>query len=260
VPSLVTILNTVSPILAFSLDFCLLFLALRKRTRAQLTFLLVYAVFNTPRDIGTYWISHTPYFKAHWFSYSYWAAAFLLSFIRLAIICEICRRVLRRYVAVWYFASRFLVLLIGVFLLWIAHSAVHNAGSFRNLVLTANQQVSVMQAVVLLVVVAIGVYYHIHISRFYSLILTASCIYSALELTNSELGRYIKMPTNSAFDFIQRFCFLGMEAVWCWAMWRWSDVPARAPENISQDFYDDYSSGIHTRLRALNDRLTRLIR
>lgn len=260
VRSLTHFLDIFLATVSYPLDLLLIFLVFQRKVLHKLTFLVVYAVVYVPRNIVMGWLSHTALYGTRGVFFLYWGLAFLLSFLRLLLIGEICRRVLRAYAAVWYFAWRFLVIVAGIFLVWTASAVVQNAGHWKWLITAADQRVSVMQAVILLLVLGIGTYYQVHISRFFQLIFVGSCIYSALQVTNNALIRIMPIPPDSLFDYIQRSDITIMVAIWVWALWRWADVPSISPEMISQEVYDNVSPDVHSRLQILNDRLAKMLK
>jgi hypothetical protein len=117
-----------------------------------------------------------------------------------------------------------------------------------------------MQAILLLIVLTIGIYYRIHISPLHRWVLTGICTYSAVLVTNYELGRNTGIVANSIYDFVQRLSFTATEVIWTWAVWRWAALPARPAKLIPQEVYEEHSAGIHDRLRDLNDRLRVIFR
>lgn len=240
-------------------DSALLVFVLRRRIFTKLSFLAVYVVLYIFRDIPLIWLTHSALITTRFVFFFYHISSFSLYFVRLFILYEICWRVLRAYGAVWHYAWRVLAILSAGFFFWMAASARLHFGHPKALILTASRQFSIMQAVLLLLILAIGIYYQISISRFFKLVLIGSCVYSAVEITNSAYGMLVRTVTYSFFDVVQRVFFLLMLTIWLWAIWRWSDVdmPSRAP--IDQAIYDDYAPKVHGRLRELNGRLARML-
>lgn len=256
-------LSFFASVLGESSQLILLVLAFFKKLFRELKCLSAYIIFQVSRDAAllyiTYEVPLTTRGARHFYAYSYWTTAFILSFLRLAIIIEICRRVLREYHAVWYFSWRILTIVAIVMLSWTIYAVMRDTHAVQSFILTAQQQLDFTSAALLLIVISIGVYYEIYISPLYRLVLIGSCIYSSVQVVDSELGRHVAIPTNSAFDFIQRFSYICMLVVWTWAVWHWGNTPSRPAEAIPQPVYDDLSPRIHDRLRGLNDQLTKLV-
>jgi len=228
----------------------------------QVKFLIFYILFTIVRAIALEWYGESPAYGDRSFYpyfYSYWAAAFVISFLRLFITLEICEKVLRRYQAVKVFAWRILAGLTVVLFSWTVYFAIRNIHHVKRLILTFQQTTDVSFALLLLTLLSIGAYYRMRIPPLYWSILIGSCIYSAVQVVDSELGRYTADLPHSVFDFAQRLTYNLMLAIWAGAVWRWGTDPTQPPEIISQATYDDLSPQIHDRLRDLNDKLEDLV-
>jgi|HubBroStandDraft_6_1064221.scaffolds.fasta_scaffold244973_1 hypothetical protein len=241
------------------LDFAFIFFAIRRRLYRSLLFFLCYVILLVSRGMVWLWISHTPLFRTLPAFYFYWISDAALSILRLATIIEICWRSLRSYPAVWAFAWRILTV-IGIALFsWAVVSAMDNTSRARFFVTTGMQRFEFMQAVLLLIVLAIGVYYRIHIPRLYFWVLIGICIYSAVQVANYQLGRITIHPTNSVYDLVRQYSFTISEIIWIWAVFQFATEPLQQPKLIPQAVYDKHSGQIHDRLRVLNDSLAALL-
>jgi hypothetical protein len=216
-------------------------------------------MFLVPRDFIWLWISHTALFRTMPAFYFYWASEAILSILRLATIIELCWRALRDYPSVWALAWRFLTGIGVVLSLWVVNSALHNTSRLKFFITVGLQRFELMQAVLLLSVMAIGLYYQIQIPPLYRWVLIGICIFSAVQVANYELGSITVHPTNSVFDFVRRYSFTASQGIWVWAVWRWAAVLHRPPELISSAVYDEHSVRIHNRLQSLNDHLAGLL-
>jgi hypothetical protein len=244
--------------IAVVLDIALFVLALRRRLYQSVVCFYAYLIFLTPRELILLWISQANLFTTMPAFYFYWSTDAVLSSLRLATIIEISRRALRDYPFVWGLAWRFLMGVGGILLFWTISAALHNAHHLKFLITIALQRFELTQAILLLMVLMIGVYYQIQIPPLYRWVLVGICIFSAVQVANYELGRLTAHPTNSVFDYVRRYSFVASQTVWIWALWRWANVSRRPPELISQEVYDEHSETTHNRLRALNDRLASL--
>jgi hypothetical protein len=254
------VLNYFTEVSAILLEFSLLVLAFWKRIFEKLFCLFCYVLILVVWDTFGFSIQNTPLFSSPKGILIFYVFQFTLYFVRLFIFYEITWRVLRDYVGVWHYAGRFLAALSAVFFVWMGISLWQHWGHYRRIVITASAQISVTEAVLWLFFLAIGIYYEVPVSRFFKFVLVPSCIYSAVDVTSYTYAFLVQHPTNSAFDYFERFTFLFMAVTWAWGIWRWSDVPAPAPAIFSQEIYDDVSPQIHSRLRLLNDRLSDLLR
>jgi hypothetical protein len=258
VASFTRILDLVNIVGGDCLLVALVALLIRKKVYRELAFLGAYIFFLVPREFVWLLISHSLYVRAPWAFYFYYVSDGILYSLRLLLIIEIAGRALRGYPAVWHFAWRILGLGGFMIVFWGTRSAIRHAHPKQQLVLTIQQYFNITEAVLLLLVLGIGLYYRIHVSNLYRLILTGICIYSAVQIVNSEFGRHIPVPAYSAFEFIGRYTFVIMIGIWTWAVWKWSPTPRTSPQLISQAEYDDLSPQVHDRLRDLNDRLAGL--
>jgi type VI protein secretion system component VasK len=117
-----------------------------------------------------------------------------------------------------------------------------------------------MQALLLLLVLLLGVYYQVRISHMYRLILIGFCVYSAVQVANNQFLLLNNAPGDSVFGYIRKGSFLIALAIWTYAVWRWG-ADSTTPHNlISQSQYNELSPQIHDRLRELNDKLAKLIK
>ncbi len=253
------ILDWFATILGDTAQLSLLLLAFRRKLWRQLTFLFVYVIFLVPREAIWAGVSHTPLLFTKRAFYFYYITDFVLIFLRVFIIAEICWRVLRVYPAIRTLAWRFLTLIGLALFSWAAFTAVRHPHFRKNLILIGLQRLNISLAVLLLLLLIIGIYYAVRVHPLYRFVLIGSCIYSAIQIVDMEVGRLISMPTNSIFDYAQRFSFALMIGIWAWGAWRWAGVTAQPPALISQHTYDALSPQIHDRLRDLNDRLAGLL-
>lgn len=258
---IITILDWFCVASGYTLIALLLILVFRYNMFHQLKFFAFYVLFTVVRQIGLEWYGVPPaigdpsYYR---YLYCYWTAAFVLSFLRLFITLEICEKVLTGYPALKLLAWRILSGLATVLFSWTIYFAIRNIHHIRRLILTFQQTTDISFAILLLTLMGIGVYYRMRIPSLYRMILIGSCIYSAVQVVDSELGRHIVSLPNSVFDFVQRLAYSLMLGIWAWAVWRWGRDSNPPVELISQSTYDDLSPQIHDRLRELNDKLTDL--
>ena len=142
--------------------------------------------------------------------------------------------------------------------IWICLGAIQERHALHLYVIPLEQRLNILAAIFTLAVMGIGNYYRLFIYDLYRRVLVASCIYSAVQLVDTELGRYLRNPPNTFYDFTQRFAFELMILMWTWALWKWSGASPQSHQLISQDEYEDLSPRVHDRLKKLNDRLSDL--
>lgn len=259
-PSLFLLVSSFLTFGTYALELINVGLAIRRKLYRSLPIFFVYISFLLCRDFLFLTVQHAPFIRTHAYAYTYWATEAILSAFRLATVLEICRQTVRPYTAVWALAWRVLSTIGIILVLFGVNSARHNTSRPRFFITTTMQRFELLQAVLLLTVLAIGVYYTLHIPPLYKWVLVGICFYSAVEVANFELGRITIHPTNTFFDYVHRYAFTITQAIWAWAMWRHGDLPPQKREFIPQDVFDEHSADIHNRLRELNDRLKQFLR
>jgi hypothetical protein len=255
-PHFIITIGDIQVYLGTFIDVLIFVLIIQKRVYRILTVFPIYLYILVPREIATICLSHTRYFYTHWFSYSFYISDAFLNLLRLLIIVEVGIRTLRQYDTIWHFTWRLLAVFGSAILLFGILEALRHLHPTQVLILTVQQYLSITQDIVLIVVLAVGWYYSVGVTPLFRSIVTGISIYAAAQIFTSELGRYIANPTNSIFDFIQRFSFFTMVLIWIWAIWKWPGTTAPARQTISQSQYEGLSPKVHDRLRELNDRLS----
>jgi hypothetical protein len=261
-----TLANIFLMIFGFPLDFGLLIALIWRRIFSQLRFLALYGFFLGPREVVTVLFAYslplaTSRTARHFDFYFYWATAFVLSFLRLGIIIEIFRRVVSGYRAIWGLAWRLLTITAVALSSWTVFSAARQIHAVQAFILTSQQLWDFSTAIIVLFVIGWCVYYQIQIPRLHWLVLVGSCLYSCVQVADSELGRYVSQPTNSLFDYIQRIAFSGMIIIWLWGIIRWSgEQTVQTAPAVPAEKYDRLSADVHDRLKELNDKLSDLLR
>ncbi len=259
---LVSALNVADVVVGAPSLIAATYFAIRRRLFKQLSFLTTYICIQIPRTLLLEWFAYGPPLKTpsapYIQAYFYWTTAVLSSFLRILAIAEIGKHILTQSPAVWRLTWRLLALLGICILIWTGFGVMHNRHLIRDYVMTLEQRLNILAAFFTLAVMGIGAYYRLLINPLYRRILAASCIYSAIQLVDTELGRYTQHPSNSVFDFTQRFVFDLMMAMWAWALWKWSGASPLSQRLIPQEKYDDLSPHVHDRLREMNDRLAGL--
>ena len=242
------------------LELALLFLSYKRRLWRQLIFFSAYIALIVPNEAFGWWVSYLPWFYSDGYRYTFWSIQFTFSLLRFLTIVEIARRSLRGYPAVWAFAWRTLSAATIVLLLWTTYSAIQFEHHFRRFVAVPGQRFEFMQAILLLLLLFLSLYYRVRISPFYRLILIGLGIYSAIQVANSQILLLNKLPADSIFNYIRRGSYLVPSAIWTYAVWRWDATTSQEPQLIPQTVYDDLSPQVHDRLRDLNDKSSKLIK
>ena len=240
------------------LELALLLISYRRRLYRQLVFFSAYVVLLNLLEVVGWCVAPTHWFISDGYRDIYWGTQFVLSLLRLLTIAEISRRSLRGYPTVWTLSWQILSASALILLSWTTYSAIQNVHHFERFIGVGGQRFECMQAILLLLLFVLGIYYHVRIPPLYRWILIGICIYSALEVANSQFYLLKSALGDSMFAYIRRGSFPISLAIWTYAVWRWGDDSNNPPELISQSQYDDLSPKIHDRLRDLNDKLSDL--
>jgi len=237
------------------LELTLLYVAWRCRLYRHLVFFSAYIVLVTVQEFLGWWVSKIPWFHSSAYFYIFWSAQLVLSLIRLLTIAEIAKRSLRGYPAVWTLSWEILSAAGVILLSWATYSAIPYVHHPKKFIAVGGQHFELMQAILLLLVLILGVYYHVRVPALYRLILIGICIYSAVEVANSQLYLLNSKAAESIFGHIRQASYPISLTIWTYAVWRWGAASNTAPELISQGKYDELSPQIHDRLKELNDKL-----
>lgn len=254
-----SILNWVVAPTTIFLELALCSVAWRCRLYRQLAFFSAYIVLVTIEEFSGWWVSKTPWFHSDTYYYIFWSTQLALSLLRLLTIAEIARRSLRGYRAIWALAWQTLSAAAFVLLSWTAYSTVPYVHHVKRFIAIGGQRFEFMQAILLLLVMVLGAYYHLHVAALYRLILIGMCICSAEAVTSSQL--YLlnnNRLAESIFGYIRQGYYPIPLAIWIYAVWRWGAASIAPPDLITQEKYDELSPQVHDRLRELNDKLAKL--
>lgn len=252
-----SIFNWATGPFGIGLELALFVLSIRYKLYRKLIFFFAYIVLLGAQEPVIWWVSYLPWFNSTAWGNTYWSIQLCLSLLRLLTIAEISRRSLVPYPAVWSMGWRLLSAAAAILLAWTAYSAFQGRHHFRIFIAGGFQRFETMQAILLLLLLFLGVYYRVRISQLYRLILIGICIYSAIQIANNPL-LLAKIPADSVWQYIYRGSFLIPMVIWTYAVWRWGGTSTTPPDLISQEKYDELSPQIHDRLKELNDKLSDL--
>jgi hypothetical protein len=259
--SIVSGLNLAQFVIGYIACIAATYFAFRRQLLRKLVFLAIYIYIQIPRDLILDWFYYRPPKIQNFLYidiYFYWITAIILSFLRILTIAEIGKKILSQSPAVWKLGWRVLTVVAFSILVWTAFGVVHERQVLQQYILTLEQRLNILASFLTLALMGIGIYYQLLVFPLYRRVLVGSCIYSAVQLVDTELGRLTMNPSNSVFDFAQRFTFTLMIGIWAWALWKWSGAKPKTHQLIPQAQYDELSPQVHDRLRKLNDRLAGL--
>lgn len=170
---------------------------------------------------------------------------------------EVCRRILRPYRGIWALGWR---LLLGVASAVLFYAAISTHGNWTFAILYAQRGLELAIAVVLVFLFLLLHYYVVPVYPALKSIALGFCVYSCfVVLNNSILERWLR-PYAILWNAADLLAFLAVVLIWIVALWR--PLPSH-DEDLSllpADFYGEFSSEIHARLRKLNERLARLLK
>jgi hypothetical protein len=245
----------VMSVISFVLLPTMLYFVFLRKVYRRLRFFTGYLILLLIWNIVLSVVSPTPYYYVRAWAYIYHASEFAFSILRLFTIAEISKRALAGYPAVWSLAWRFLLVVAAILLAWTTQSAIQNQRHAQRFILVGNQRFELMQAILMLLILFIGVYYRIQIAPLYRLILIGIGIYSSLSVMDQQIGLLHQF---AAYDYVKRATFSIPLFMWTYALWRWSPLPDFKPPLIPQSTYYNLSPQIHDRLKDLNDKLSDL--
>ena len=253
-----SIFNWVMAPTSICLELTLLYGAWKCRLYRQLAFFSAYIVLVIVQELFGWWVSKTPWFYSDAYYYIFWSTQLVLSLLRLLTIAEIAKRSLRGYPAIWTLAWQILSGAAVILLSWATYSAVPYWHHVKRFIAVGGQRFELMQAVLLLLVLALVAYYHLRVAPLYRFVLIGICIYAAVTVADSQLYLLNSKMADSIFGYVRQGSYSISLAVWTYAVWRWGRTPATPPDLISQQKYDELSPQVHDRLRELNDKLANL--
>lgn len=170
---------------------------------------------------------------------------------------EVCRRILRPYRGVWALGWR---LLVGAASGVLLYAAVATRGNWKFAILYAQRGLELAIAATLVLLFVLIRYYLVPVHPALRSIALGFCVYSCfVVLNNSILERWLRSyallwnATNLLF-------FLMVVLLWIRALWRPLPAQDEALSLLPADFYGEFSSEIHARLRKVNETLARLLK
>ncbi len=170
---------------------------------------------------------------------------------------EVCRGILRPYRGIWALSWRLLLGASGAVLLY---AGIATRGNWRFAILYAQRGLELAVAVVLVFLFLLIRYYVVPVYPSLKFIALGFCVYSCfVVLNNSILERWLR-PYAILWNVVGLLVFLAVVLMWIRALWH--PLPSH-DEDLSllpADFYAEFSSEIHARLRRLNERLIRLLK
>ncbi len=199
-----------------------------------LFFAYVACVFIQDLFLLTVYLLHSRYYTP-----LYWYAEFFSLAIGCGVSWEIFRLVLGRYPGAGRMARNVLILaLIMVITKGLANAWSGNA-SWPNTAIEVERNLRAIQAVSLIVLATLSVYYVVPISRNVKGILTGYGLFIATCVVTLALRLSFGQVFQSTWAFIQPLCYTGVLLIWCGSLWKYE--PAPLPE-LQPKIEEDYQS------------------
>ena len=192
--------------------------------------------------------------------YFAWSAQGVVLFARGLAVAELCWKILRAYGGVWGLAWRVLAglaVLLTVHGLVDAQRDVHWVIPF---VLTAERDLELAIAVILLSLLTICVYYRIGLEPSQRWIVLGLCFYSIIQALNNSFLRNWLSAHILFWNEVRLLSFEIAIVVWCVALWKPLPAERPAPVLLGQQVYDELTPQVNYRLRILNQRLLEILR
>ncbi|MGH9679177.1 MAG: hypothetical protein ACRD4Y_04445, partial [Candidatus Acidiferrales bacterium] len=194
--------------------------------------------------------------------------------VRSAAIAELCRDSLKAYQGIWGVTWRLLGMMS---LLLIIHAAIDAQGQpnwFTAYGLTIERDIDIASFFILATVLAVGKYYRLRIEPFQQWIAIGICFYCLIVFADNTVVRDLFVQYRPSWtsmksqldrlNDLRSTIFIAASCLtigsWCFLLRKPLPVPAKAPELLPVEIYQELSPAINLRLRELNDRLLEMLK
>jgi hypothetical protein len=224
---------------------------------------------------GVMWGVYRGFGFASWTAYySAWITHATLLFVRGLAIAELCFCVLRAYSGIWALAWRILLTVFIVFMIHAAYASAHRPYWLGSFVMALDRDTELAATGVLIALLVIGRYYALGIDSLEHRIAAGLCIYSvARVMANAVMLQAVGAHFSGLAAFqawvaqaqIWWNTAQGLAAVYALALWAVAlrkpvATQRPVPELLPATAYRELSPAVNLRLRAMNSRLTELLR
>ncbi len=235
-------------------------LAFRRRLYLRLPLFTAYLTLLAGRDLLVWWFYLGLGYSSRAAFYYYWVTQGILMVARGAIVVEIARRALRGYRGVWGLGWR-LLCFVGLILLF--HAAIDargNASFLVGFIVTAERDLELAVAGILVALLATGRYYRIRLDPVQRMVALGLGFYSVVQVLNNGLPREWQTLYFDWWSAIRLTSFQAALVIWLLALRKPLPAAAPGPTLLPQSVYDELSAQVNYRLRVLNQRLLELLR
>lgn len=262
-------------IISTALEVLLCLLIFWRRVQKQLPFFAAYILLQFLTGLAAWVVAREFGFWSFTLFYVAWTITGTLLVAGWLVTAELCYRSLRGYRGIWALAWRLLGSLFVILLLHAAYGGVrqpnHRIGS---LILALHRDLALASAAILIAMLVVARHYELEISPLERWIAVGlSAYFIAVLLSDSLLMQWYMAhrPVVSGhpssvehleawWNGAQLVVFDAALVVWCFALRKALPAPKAAPDMLPAEIYGEVSPAIQYRLRALNARLTHLLK
>jgi hypothetical protein len=256
-------IDTISWIAGSAFEVALVALILLRKPTRQAYLFSVYFVFLLCRDLWWFFaVRYVPNISTqnhHAYYITYWISEFVLCLLRLMIAVQVWWLSVHAYPAIWKISWRTLWFVAGVLSVWSALSAYTRRDWIAQFFYTGLQRFELMQAFVLVIILAFAFWYRIEFRQGYRLLLYGLCFYSVSQCIVAALSSQNPILTYAWFNTARELAYDGVLLVWICAVYQL--LPSAEPDRatISAEMYEEMAPALNLRLRELNDRMTGML-
>jgi hypothetical protein len=261
-------------ILTTALEVLACSLAYRRGLYRSLPFFTAYLTLMVAAT-GFLWFVYRAFGFGSWIAYDAgWITHAILLAARGLAVGELCLRLLRSYPGIWALAWR---ILLAVSFLFLLHAGVESASQpywLGTFVLALDRDLELAATGVLIALLLIGRYYTLQMDLLERRIAAGLCVMSVIiVVTNALLFQAAVAHPSSWLGY---HAWLAHAQIWwnsaqavasacvlsVWAVALWTPIPAKraVPVLLPASTYRELSPAINFRLRAMNARLTELLK
>jgi hypothetical protein len=176
-------------------------------------------------------------FKFRYYTPLYWYAEFFSLAVGCGVTWEIFRLVLGRYPGAGRMARNVLLVALLMVISKGVLGALSGSASWPSTAVELERNLRAIQAVSLIVLASLSIYYVIPIGRNVKGILGGYGLFIASCVVTLTLRASLGSQFQAAWVFIQPLCYTGVLLIWCGSLWNYA--PATAPElrpKIEEDY------------------------
>ena len=214
---------------------------------------------------------------------AYWTSALVNAIARGFAIVELCRYGLHAYRGIWNLIWRLLSVLAVFF---ISHAGFDAWGQPNRLAiygLTLERDLDIAAIAILTALLIVRSYYGIALDPLQWSISLGICLFCVIDVMNNSILRNLYAGSlfswfttdsislwpslkpqvervSDLYGMIRLLSLMISTSIWCYALRNPLAAPARTPDLLPADVYQEFSPALNMRLRAFNDRLLEMLK